>query len=189
MLVSHPGLFHVERLPQGFSRAESLALIDWAGKRPGGSQRQPLGRSPPADTLWALRLTRSPPTADAWRACRETHLGCGRPLESILRHLRLCRPVCCRWWRVFCVCPVVCRSCGCCVAASLVLSFPSFGLAGGLVGSAPGEELVAAGGAIWTDLQRGSSRVTQPEVAFGVRDLRPAHVGGSCRCRSIGEAF
>ena len=66
MLVSHPGLFHVERLPQGFSRAESLALIDWAGKRPGGSQRQPLGRSPPADTLWALRLTRSPPAADAW---------------------------------------------------------------------------------------------------------------------------
>ena len=46
-----------------------------------------------------------------------------------------------------------------------------------------------AGGEIWTDLQRGSSRVTQPEVAFGVRDLRPAHVGGSCRCRSIGEAF
>ena len=117
------------------------------------------------------------------------HLGCGRPLESILRHLRLCRPVCCRWWRVFCVCPVVCRSCGCCVAASLVLSFPSFGLAGGLVGSAPGEELVAAGGAIWTDLQRGSSLVTRPEVACGVRDLRPAQVGGSCRCRSIGEAF
>ena len=124
MLVLHPGLFHVERFSQGFNRAESLVRIGWAGKRPGGSQRPPPRRSPPPCTLWALRLTRSPLLPTPGRACRETHPGCGRPLESILRHLRLCRLVCCRWWRVFCVCPVVCRSCGCCVAASLVLSVP-----------------------------------------------------------------
>ena len=181
MLVLHPGLFHVERFPQGFDRAESLVRIGWAGKRPGGSQRQPLGRSPPADTLWALRLTRSPLLPTPGRACRETHPGCGRPLESILRHLRLCRLVCCRWWRVFCVCPVVCRSCGCCVAASLVLSFPSCGLAGSLVGSAPGEDLVAAAEVIGPDIQGVTPRVAQPEVSFRVRDLRPAHVGGFCR--------
>ena len=120
---------------------------------------------------------------------RETHLGCGRPLESILRHLQLCRPA---------VLPVVAGVLR--LPGSLpLLRLLCRGVFGFVISlfrpcrrlgrSAPGEELVAAGGAIWTDLQRGSSRVTRPEVAFGVRDLRPAQVGGSCRCRSIGEAF
>ena len=56
-----------------------------------------------------------------------------------------------------------------------------FGLAGGLVGSAPGEDLVAAAEVIGPDIQGVTPRVAQPEVSFRVRDLRPAHVGGSCR--------
>lgn len=100
MLVLHPGLFHVERFSQGFSRAESPARSGWAGKRPGGSQRPPPRRSPPG-TLWALRLTRSPPLPTHGCACREAHPGCGRPLESILGSRRLCPPVRCRWRRVF----------------------------------------------------------------------------------------
>ena len=41
---------------------------------------------------------------------------------------------------------------------------------------APGEDLVAAAGKIGPDIQRISSRVTEPDISFGVRDLRSAHV-------------
>lgn len=158
MLVLHPGLFHVERFSQGFSRAESPARSGWAGKRPGGSQRPPPRRSPPG-TLWALRLTRSPPLPTHGCACREAHPGCGRPLESILGSRRLCPPVRCRWRRVFCVCQLICCSYGCCVAASSPCVMAPSWPCRRLVGPAPGEDLLPVAGEIWVDLQEAFPRV------------------------------
>ena len=122
------GLFHVERFRRASaSRMPRLAV--WAGKRPGHSQRPLLARAlSPTDILWALRLARRPLPPPPGRIRRESHLECGRPLESILRGLPLCPAVLCCWRREFCVCQIICCYCGCCVAASSALSWLPPGL-------------------------------------------------------------
>ena len=153
MLVLHPGLFHVERFSQGFSRAESPARSGWAGKRPGGSQRPPPRRSPPRHIM-GPEADEEPSAADAWLRMQRDSSGMWAALRIDSREpaalpagaLSLAASVLCLPAHLLLL-RLLCRSVFALCHGSL------------LVGPAPGEDLLPVAGEIWVDLQEAFPRV------------------------------
>jgi len=159
MLVLHPGLFHVERFSQGFSRAESLARIGWAGKRPGGSQRPPPQAEPPSRHIMGPEADEEPPAADAWLRMQRDSSGMWAALRIDSREpaavpagaMSLAASVLCLPGHLLLL-RLLCRSV---LAFVMAPSWPRRRL----VGPASGEEFLPVAGEVWVDLQEASSRV------------------------------